>query len=156
MTTNGRDKQITVMERPRRAAIWPDVEGYLDRFMRGFPAPRRFARTWWAVWPELDVFERDGKVVLRADLPGLKAEDIDVTVQGDLLTLSGKREEEREVKEENYYCSERSFGEFSRTIRLPEGTSADSVEATYVDGVLEVTVPKPVQAEAKAEKVPVK
>jgi len=70
--------------------------------------------------------------------------------------VSGKREEKSEVKEENYYCSERSTGEFSRTIRLPEGVSAESVEASYTDGVLEVTVPKPTQAETKSTKVPVK
>jgi HSP20 family protein len=143
---------VTVMERPRRTSLWPD----LDRFMRGFPVPRRFARTWWAEWPEIDLFEREGRLILRADVPGLKAEDIDVTVDRDLLTVSGKREEEKEIKEENYYCSERSFGEFSRTIRLPEGTTAESVEASYTDGVLEVKVPKPIQAEAKATKVPVK
>jgi HSP20 family protein len=151
---NGQDgKQgIMVMERPRRTSLWPDFE----RFMRGFPVPRRFARNWWAEWPEIDVFEREGKLVLRADVPGLKAEDFDVTVDRGLLTVSGKREEEKEIKEENYYCSERSFGEFSRTIRLPEGVTAESVGASYTDGVLEVTVPRPVETEAKATKVPVK
>jgi HSP20 family protein len=138
--------------------LWPDIERYFDRFMRGFPAPRRFARAWtpegW--FPDIDVFEREGKLVLRADLPGVKSEDIDVTVEGDLLTVAGKREEEKEVKEENYYCSERSFGEFSRTIRMPEGVTAESVEAAYADGVLEVTVPKPAKAEAKTTKIPVK
>ena len=89
-------------------------------------------------------------------MPGMKAEDIDVTVEGDLLRVSGKREEGKEIKEENYYCCERSSGEFSRTIRLPEGASAESVEASYTDGVLEVTVPKPTQAETKSTKVPVK
>ena len=158
MTANGQSKQgVSVLERPRRT-LWPDVERYLDRFMRGFPTPRRFALPWapegW--FPEIDLFEREGKIVLRADVPGMKAEDIDVTVEGDSLTVSGKREEKSEVKEENYYCSERSTGEFSRTIRLPEGVSAESVEASYTDGVLEVTVPKPTQAETKSTKVPVK
>jgi hypothetical protein len=110
------------MERHRRP-LWPDVERYFDRFMRGFPAPRRLARAWSAEgwFPEIE-----------------------------------KREDEKEVKEENYYCSERSSGEFSRTIRLPEGVSAGSVEASYTDGVLEVSVPKPQQAETKTTKVPVK
>ncbi len=157
MNANGQSKQgVAVTERPRRTALWPDVERYFDRFMRGFPVSRRFARTWLAEWPEIDVFEREGKLIMRADVPGLKAENIDVTVEGDLLTVGGKREEEKEIKEENYYCSERSFGEFSRTIRLPEGASAQSVEASYTDGVLEVSVPKPVRTEAKATKVPVK
>ena len=158
MTANGQSKRgVSVLERPRRT-LWPDVEGYFDRFMRGFPASRRFALPWapegW--FPEIDVFEREGKIVLRADVPGMKGEDIDVTVGGDLLTASGKREAEKEIKEENYYCCERSSGEFSRTIRLPEGASAESVEASYTDGVLEVTVPKPTQVETKSTKVPVK
>jgi HSP20 family protein len=148
---------VSVIERPRRP-LWPDVERYFDRFMRGFPTSRRFSRTLTTEgWlPEIDVFERDGKLVVRADLPGMKSEDIDVTVAGDLLTVSGKREEEKEVKEEHYYCSERSTGEFTRTIRLPEGVTAESVEASYADGVLEVTVPRPATAEAKTTKVPVK
>jgi len=157
--TNGHESKhgVSVMERHRRP-LWPDVERYFDRFMRGFPAPRRLARAWSAEgWlPEIDVFEREGKIVLRADVPGIKADDIDVTVEGDLLTVRGKREDEKEVKEENYYCSERSSGEFSRTIRLPEGVSAESVGASYTDGVLEVSVPKPQQAETKTTKVPVK
>jgi HSP20 family protein len=158
MPANGQTKQpVSVVKRPRRA-LWPDIERHFDRFMRAFSTPRRFARAWapecW--FPEIDVFEREGKLVLRADLPGMKSEDIDITVEGDAITVAGKREEEKEVKEENYYCAERSFGEFSRTIRLPEGVTAESVEATYADGVLEVTVPMPKQAETKTAKVPVK
>lgn len=158
MTNGHAGKQgVSVMQRPRRT-LFPDVERYFDRFMRGFPAPRRFARPWategW--FPDIDVFEREGKLFLRADLPGMKTEDIDVTVEGDLLTVSGKRDEEKEIKEENFYCSERSSGEFTRTIRLPEGVSAESVEASYADGVLEVIVPKPTLAETKTTKVPVK
>jgi HSP20 family protein len=143
----------------RRRPLFPDVERYFDRFWRGL-APRGtrpFGRMVTEAWlPEVDLFEREGKLVLRADVPGMKAEDIDVTVAGDMLTVSGKREEEKEVKEENYYCSERSSGEFSRTIRLPEGTTAEAIEATYKDGVLEVTVPKPAHLETKPAKIPVK
>lgn len=106
--------------------------------------------------PDIDVFEREGKVVVRADLPGMKREDMQVTVEGDLLTIKGRREEEKEVKEEDYYCSERSTGEFSRTMRLPEAATAEAIEAKYEDGVLEVTVPKPASPESKAKTVTVK
>jgi HSP20 family protein len=106
--------------------------------------------------PDVDVFEKDGNVVVRTDLPGLRPEDIDVSVEGDVLTIKGHREEEKEVKEEDYYCSERATGDFVRTVRLPEGVTADKVEAHYENGVLEVTVPKPAASVTAAVKVPVK
>jgi HSP20 family protein len=104
----------------------------------------------------MDVFEKDGKLVIRTDIPGMAAANIDVSVEGDVLTIKGRREEEKAVKEENYYCSERATGEFFRTIRLPEGVSADAFEAHYDNGVLEVTVPRPTASEAKSVKVEVK
>ncbi len=151
---------VAVQEkRPRRALAWP-FEPYFDRIARGF-TPRAL-RLWPRLWageewlPDIDVFERNGKVVVRADLPGMKREDIQVTVEGDLLTIKGRREEEKEVKEEDYYCSERSTGEFSRTMRLPEGVGIEVIEAKYEDGVLEVTVPRPAAPERKAKNVTVK
>lgn len=158
---NGQREAITVQEkRPRRLLGWPeDMERYFDRRMRDFATwPfRRFGRPVMEAWlPDIDVFEREGKIVVRADLPGMRAEDVEVTVEGDLLTIKGKREEEKEVKEESYYCSERAFGEFSRTVRLPEGATAEEIEATCSDGVLEVMIPKPLAPEAKSVKVQVK
>ena len=151
---------VVVQERrPRRTPAWP-FEPYFDRIMRGF-TPRAF-RLWPRLWageewlPEIDVFEREGKIVVRADLPGMKREDIQVSVEGDTLTIKGRREEEKEVKEEDYYCCERSTGEFSRTMRLPEGVGAEAVEATYDNGVLEVTVPRPAAPEKKAVNVSIK
>jgi len=159
--TNGRKESIAVQEkRPRRLLTWPeDMERYFDRRMRDFAAwPfRRWRRPLAEAWfPDIDVFEREGKVVVRADLPGMKPEDVEVTVEGDLLTIKGRREEEKEVKEENYYCSERAFGEFSRTVRLPEGAATDAIEATCSNGILEVTIPKPASPELKSVKVQVK
>ncbi len=144
---------------PRRFMVWPEMERGLDRLFRFTPlAFRRWPRLWpteeWL--PDTDVFERDAKIVVRADIPGIKLEDIEVTVEGDVLTISGKREEEKEVEEKDYYCSERSYGEFSRAIRLPEGVTADQIEARYDNGVLEVTAPRPVVAETKAVKIEVK
>ena len=151
---------IAVQERrPRRAPAWP-FEPYFGRIARGF-TPRAF-RHWPRLWageewlPDVDVFERDGKIVVRADLPGMKREDIQVSVDGDMLTIKGRREEEKEVKEDDYYSCERSTGEFSRAIRLPEGVGVEAVEAKYEDGVLEVTVPRPATPERKAKNVTVK
>jgi HSP20 family protein len=159
---NGKETKggIAVQEkRPRRLSAWP-LEPYVDRFMRGF-TPRAF-RLWPRLWaeeewiPDIDIFERDGKIVLRADLPGMKREDIQVSVEGDLLTIKGRREEEKEIKEEHYYSCERSKGEFLRTMRLPSGVGADAIDAKYENGVLEVTVPRPATPESKAKNVTVK
>jgi HSP20 family protein len=92
----------------------------------------------------MDVFEREGKTVVRVDLPGMKREDIEVAVEGDMLVIKGKREEAQEIKEEHYYCAERAVGEFSRAISLPEGVTAAEIEGTYKDGVLEVVIPRTV------------
>ena len=158
--TNGQKQPVTVEEkRPRRLLAWPeDMERYFDRRMRDFTWPfRRWRRTVMEAWfPDVDVFEREGKIVIRADLPGMKPEDVDVSVEGDLLTIKGRREEEKEIKEENYYSCERAFGEFSRTVRLPEGAATDTIEATCANGVLEVTIPRPSAPAAKSVKVEVK
>jgi HSP20 family protein len=158
--TNGQKQPVTVEEkRPRRLLAWPeDMERYFDRRMRDFSWPfRRWRRPVMEAWfPDVDVFEREGKIVIRADLPGMRPEDVDVTVERDVLTIKGHREEEKEIKEENYYSSERAFGEFSRTVRLPEGAATDAIEATCADGVLEVTIPRPSAPAAKSVKVQVK
>jgi HSP20 family protein len=79
-----------------------------------------------------------------------------VGVEGDMLVIKGRRAEEKEIKEENYYCAERATGEFYRAFTLPEGVDPGTVQATYKNGVLEVKMPRPVAAEAKKLKVEVK
>jgi HSP20 family protein len=91
--------------------------------------------------------------VVRADLHGVKEEDIDVSIEGDMLTIKGKKESESEVKEESYYCCERSYGSFYRSIALPATVDSKKIEASYEDGVLEVSLPK--AAEVKPKKVAV-
>jgi HSP20 family protein len=115
--------------------------------------PRLISEFEWA--PSVDVLQKDGKTVVRADLPGVKREDIDISVEGDMLTIKGCREEEKEKKGKDYFVSERASGEFCRTLRLPEGITAEQVEASYKDGVLEVSFPspKPVKSEAVKLKV---
>jgi HSP20 family protein len=159
MSNGDKESAVAVHER-RRRPIAPDLEQMLER------AFRRPWRRFWPAWPslrrevewmpEMDVFGRDGKTVIRIDLPGLKREDIDVTVEADMLVVRGRREEEKEVKEEDYYCAERSVGEFSRAISLPEGVSAEDIEATYENGVLEVVVARPLAAQGTPTKIDVK
>jgi HSP20 family protein len=103
--------------------------------------------------PAVDVFEKEDKFVVKAELPGMKEEDIDASVVGDTLTIKGKKEMETEVKEEDYYRCERSYGSFYRSILLPSTVDASKIEANFEDGVLEVTLPK--VAEVKPKKVAV-
>ena len=98
--------------------------------------------------PAIDLVEREGQLVLRADLPGLDRDDVDVQIKDGILTVSGERKYENESKGEGYHRVERSFGRFSRSLRLPRGVDASAVSASFDRGVLEVTVPKPAQAQA--------
>jgi HSP20 family protein len=114
---------------------------------------RRFPiqETHWA--PPVEIFERGDKVVIKFEIPGMKAEDVDVTIVGDRLVAKGERKSETDVKDEDYYICERCYGKCSRTVALPTYVDAEKVEATFEDGVLEVIFPK--TAEAKAKKIPV-
>jgi HSP20 family protein len=105
----------------------------------------------WA--PAIEVFEKEDRFVVKAELPGMKEEDIDVSVVGNTLTIKGERKAESEVKEEDYYCCERSYGSFSRSIALPSSVDAKKIEADYEDGVLEINLPK--APEVKAKKIAV-
>lgn len=91
--------------------------------------------------PTVEVFERDGKLTIRADLPGLSKDDIDVDLTNDVVVIRGERQQEREENEEGYYRSERSYGSFYRAIPLPSGVNAQEANATFHDGVLEITMP---------------
>ena len=129
-----------VFERPFGTALrWPSLRG---AFHDGAD---------WA--PEIDVFERDNRLVTKVDLPGLKKEDVKVEVTDGQLAISGERKSETEEKKDNVYRCERSYGSFYRTVPLPEGTKLDDVKATFAEGVLEVSVPLPVQAQEKARTV---
>jgi HSP20 family protein len=103
--------------------------------------------------PAVDVFEKEDRFVIKAELPGMKEDDIDVSVVGDTLSIKGEKKTETEVKKEDYYRSERSYGSFYRSIPLPSNVDADKVEASFEDGVLQVTLPK--SAKVKPKKIPV-
>jgi HSP20 family protein len=98
----------------------------------------------------LDVVERDDAYVVRADVPGLKPEEVKIDVEDNLLTISGEHEESEEEKSDNYVRRERRYGSFSRSLNLPKGVTADQIEATSKDGVVEISIPKPKQEEPKA------
>jgi HSP20 family protein len=95
--------------------------------------------------PAMDLVETGDHFVLRADLPGLSEEDVNIEVEDNVLTVSGERKAEHETSEEGYHRVERAFGSFSRSLTLPEGVDAESVAASFDRGVLEITIPKPEQ-----------
>jgi len=103
--------------------------------------------------PAVDVFEKEDRFVVKAELPGMKEEDIDVSVVGDTLSIKGEKKTETEIEEEGYYRCERSYGSFYRSIPLPSTVDADKIEASFEDGVLEVALPK--SAKIKPKKIAV-
>lgn len=103
--------------------------------------------------PAVDVFEKDDRFVVKAELPGMKEDDINVSVVGDTLSIKGEKKTETEVKDEDYYRCERSYGTFYRSIPLPSNIDANKIEASFDDGVLEVTLPK--SAKVKPKKIAV-
>jgi len=107
-----------------------------------------------ATWaPQVEMFERNGELVVRADLPGLTKDDIKVEFTDDGLTIEGERRSEHEEKGEGFYRSERSYGSFYRQVPLPDGVKTDNATANFRDGVLEITMQAPKREERKARKL---
>jgi HSP20 family protein len=107
-----------------------------------------------AVWtPAVDVFDTKDAIVLKAELPGMKPEDIDIEIDDNVLTIKGERRFRETVEDGRYYRLERSYGHFSRSLTLPQGVRGDQIEARFDQGVLEVRVPK--SEEVKPRKIAV-
>ncbi len=96
--------------------------------------------------PAIDVVRENGHLVVRADLPGIKPEEVKIEVEDDILTISGEHEERTEEKDDDYVRRERRYGSFSRSMALPGGVDAKRITASTRDGVVEVTVPLPKEA----------
>ena len=108
------------------------------------------------VWnPAVDIFENDNEVVIKAELPGMNATDIEVKLENNVLLLKGERHFEKEAKEENYHRIERSYGNFLRSFTLPDAADGSKVSAEFKDGVLKVRLPRTEKAKAKAVEVKV-
>jgi HSP20 family protein len=100
--------------------------------------------------PAVDLYEKDDHYMITAELPGVDKNDIKIDWKDRLLTLSGERNSENEVKEESYYRRERSYGKFQRVFALPADVDSDKIKAEFKDGVLQIEVPKPEEKKAKA------
>jgi len=99
--------------------------------------------------PLVDIYETDEAIILKAELPGIKKEDVSVEVKDNVITLKGVRTEEKEIKEKNYYRKERAFGTFSRAFNLQHRIQPDKIKARFKDGVLKIEIPKPEEEKPK-------
>lgn len=130
-----------------------DVNRLFERFF-GSPMPESKTQRW---VPAMDVAEEGDAYVLRADLPGLDREDVSIEVQDRALRISGERTYTRKPEHDGgFYRLERSYGRFERTITLPEGVDASAIEASFDKGVLELHIPKPVEAKPHRIEIGVK
>jgi HSP20 family protein len=105
--------------------------------------------------PAIDVVRSENEIVLTAELPGMTPDDVDVSLDGDILTIKGEKSDEREISEDDRYVRERSFGSFTRRITVPEGVTAESIEANFDNGVLTVEVKLPEEKMIEPRHIPV-
>lgn len=158
--TEGRTSELTHWS-PWR--LFDEVRDEMEDFWRGgamkwpaFPRFPKLAGRETAGWmPTTDVYRTNGNLVVKADLPGLGKDDVEVKVEDGFLIVQGERKEEKEEKEKEYYRSERSYGSFYRRVPLPEEVDATKITAKVHDGVLEVTVPLPAIESKAAKKITV-
>lgn len=137
----------------------------MDRLFEDFFG-RRF-RPWWPSvrWPEIkwptevevhpsaDIFENKDEIIVKAELPGMAKEDVNVNITENTITLSGEKKKEEKVEKKDYYRLERSYGSFSRSFSLPADVQTEKAKATFKDGILEIRVPKTEEAKKKQVKV---
>ena len=118
---------------------------------RGWRADEPAATTTWS--PAVDIFETEGEIVVKAELPGMERKDITLHLENNVLSLRGERKFEKETKDENYHRIERSYGAFSRSFAIPATVDEEKIRAEYKDGVLNIVLPKKEQARPKQIKI---
>jgi HSP20 family protein len=167
------DAPVEIKKAPATEAPVPEVwrpfrsemDRLFDRFAGsfGFPLLRRMfdiepaGRTSFTFSaPAMDMSEDDKAYKISAELPGLDAKDVDVTISGTTLLLKGEKRQEKEEKEQNYYLSERIYGSFQRAFELPASVDRDKIAADFSKGVLTITLPKTPAAQKQQKKIEVK
>ena len=132
-------------------ALQRRMDHLFDDFASGYHWP--FGNGRHAPMPQIDVSETDGEVTIEAELPGVDEKDIDVTVADNLLTIKGEKKQEKEEKKKDYHLTERSYGGFSRSMRLPFDADPKTIKASFDAGVLKITLPKPPEVKSKVNKI---
>jgi len=131
----------------------------MDRFFGDYGLDRPLGRSEFGSgqWsPQIEIFQRGNDLVVRADLPGLKKDDVHVDIADDVLTIQGERKQEHEEEREGWYRNERSYGSFYRSVPLPEGTITDSAKATFKNGVLEIVLQAPPNEVSRGRRLEIK
>jgi HSP20 family protein len=129
-----------------------EMDRLWDSFFESKPT-RRVGEGEWA--PSLDISETKGDLVVKAELPGIDPKEIDISLNEGILTIKGEKMQEKEEKEEGYHLVERSYGSFTRSIRLPREIQSEKINASYKNGVLKITLPKTEEAKKKEVKIKV-
>jgi HSP20 family protein len=131
------------------------MDDFFGRRMRAWWPERWLGRETEVTAPSVDVYEEKDDIIVKAELPGMDKNDIEVNISDSQLTLKGEKKKEEKVEEENYYRCERSYGAFFRTLELPSTVQADKIKASFKNGVLEVRLPKTEEAKSKEIKIKV-
>lgn len=128
--------------RPRQyAPVVPyDLDRVFDRLMQSWASPVSMSELDWN--PSVDVSESDDEIVVKAEIPGVSPEDVEISIDDNHLIISGEKKQESEERDKNYYRVESSYGSFRRSLALPSGADLDSIKASSKDGVLSIRIPK--------------
>jgi HSP20 family protein len=128
----------------------------MDRLWENFFGERPLGRIWEREWaPSLDMSETKDNYVVKAEVPGIDAKHIDISLTGDILSIRGEKKQEKEEKEEDYHLVERNYGSFSRSVRIPAEVESNKIKASYKNGILTITLPKSEKVKAKEVKIKV-
>lgn len=130
-----------------------EMDRIWDRFMGEMPLSRIFKGEW---APSVDISEDKNNIILKAELPGMEAKDVEVNLTDNVLTIKGEKKEEKEQKDERRHVIERYHGAFERSFQLPGKVQSDNIDAVFEKGVLKITLPKTEEAKKKEIKIKVK
>jgi HSP20 family protein len=141
-------------------ALRSEMDHLFDSFMGGLPTfPTMFragGARGLALMPSMDVKETDKEISIEAELPGLDEKDVSLTIQNGVLTIEGEKKFEHEEEKENYHVTERRYGSFQRSLRIPDTVNEDKIEARFDKGVLKVMLPKRPEAASEQRKIEIK
>lgn len=149
--------ELVTKEETRPDTSFGDMERYFDRFFRhpfsqmtpGWPFREFPFSKVGEISPSVDIFEEGGDMVVKAELPGITKENLNVSITENTLILTGEKKQEEKVEKKNFHRIERSYGSFTRSFRLPDNVNGEKAKASFKDGVLEIRLPKTKEAKQK-------
>jgi HSP20 family protein len=143
----------TVRKTDLPSRLWPEAAPLFEEFFSDLPFFRSMEGHRDSWMPAVDILEKEGSLILRAEVPGINQKDMELKLEGNVLTMKGERKLSAEGKSDNYHRIESYHGSFSRSFTLPETVDRDKIQADYKDGVLTITIPQ--KPEVKPREIPV-